>query len=175
MYWVSLYGESSLVGFDLTGTVMGENQWKFLMTSPDSDELAPFSNLGFSSRVYSFFVDTDLSLIACEYSSKRIVRLERDAEQVTVLAQLEHSPLNIGPGPMNGQIVYSYPKSDHKRLRHWFLKDLNATDQMVPDVDLLQYFGHVVPGDLGSSKIPESVISVIFDNSFHDLNVAVVT
>jgi hypothetical protein len=176
MYWVSLYGERSMIGFDLTGT--GEHEWQFLMTSPDSDDISPFSNLVFSPRIYSFFVDTDLSLICSEPSGKRIVRLGRDSEQVTVVAQLDRSPMNLGPGPLNNQIVYSnfYPAhGPNHHLRQWFLKDLNSTDPMVPDVDLVQYFGHVMPGDLGSEAIPESVISVNFDNSFHDLNVAVVT
>jgi len=176
MYWISLYGEKSMIGFHRTSTVIRENEWKFVITSPDSDELSLFSNLGFSSKIYSFFVDTDLSLIGAEYFNKRIVRLERDVEQVTVLAQLERHPLNIGPGPMSNQIVYSYRLDYGPRyLRHWFLKDLNPADPIVPDVDLGQYFGHVVPGDLASEPISASVISVVFDNSFHDLNVAVVT
>ena len=173
---VSIYGDNSVVGLDVT------NGKKFKTPSTSSDEPELFSDHSLHGAS-SFFVDVDSTLVVADMGNKRIVRLARGASELEVVTVLEHTPLRVSPGPTADDIVYFHSATGDEPFRSAiFLKTIrNGT--LVPDRDLVKYFGQFVPQQI-AARHPEGkpivgpadvVVDVAFDNSFEDVKVAVVT
>ncbi len=122
------------------------------------------------------FVEADGSVLIPQPGLKNIVRLTRDAPEPELVFQFDDTvhptrrrPIAIHSGPSSDEIVVVIQEE------RMLIIQKNIRDPSVPDVDLVDFFGNVVPAQIGLDVQGWLVSDVKYDTSFVFFNVAVVT